>query len=208
MQLVDNLPALVLTGPAKCSAKFAFFWGWRDKRFYLKNYRIPCIQIKIHIYLYADILGNHDQCFLLAYVFFWKSAWCQQLHNDRVLVFLSFLFPWWCVSAPEWKFYFGRMWGQKLFKNHMNSRADAGMFLKLPQLALLPWSQQKRRAHGVAQDSLLDQWQSQNRLSTVSSQPKAVTPRFPCLLKETFANYIRALGRLQELDKKDLLTLS
>lgn len=32
-----------------------------------------CISI-IHIYLYADILGDHDQCFLLAYAFFWKSV--------------------------------------------------------------------------------------------------------------------------------------
>lgn len=50
--------------------------------------------------------------------------------------------------------------------------------------------------------------ESKNQLSAVSSQPSAVTARLPCLVKETLANYIRALGRLQGVDNKDLLTLS
>lgn len=59
VQLLAKLPALVLSGPARCSAKFAFFeGGGGDEIFYLQNYRMPCIQIKyiyiIHIYLCAD----------------------------------------------------------------------------------------------------------------------------------------------------------
>lgn len=40
----------------------------------------------IYIYLYADNLGDHDQCFLLDYAFFWRNVCCQQPNNDHVLV--------------------------------------------------------------------------------------------------------------------------
>lgn len=50
--------------------------------------------------------------------------------------------------------------------------------------------------------------ESKNQLSAVSSQSIAVTAALPYLVKETPANDIRAFGRLQGFDNKDLLTLS